>query len=646
MQNSFLSPKKFHFLTLFLLILFYSFQLNAQETQTLGAIATQHPLATRSAEKVLQKGGNAIDAAIAAALTLSVVEPYNSGLGAGGLTVIWDSKQKKAFAIDFREMAPQKANGKMFLQKPSASRKGPLAIAVPGELAGLAHLHEKWGKLAWQDLFEDAIQYAEQGFEPSTYFKERILKKEACLSRDSHTWKIYRPFFSPRDSQVQLTSSTQTLSSQNETQAPPKLIQKNLARSLKKIRNQGIAPFYQGEIAQEMTRSIQSKGAILTLEDLKNYQVIERPVLSEKFSWGQVWTMPLPSSGGISVVRTLNTMEAIEKKWAALHKKSPEQFPSFQNQWPSLMVAVFDGVFKTRNQEMGDSDFNPKLPVNRWTSKGFARREAHSILKKQEERFSIEESPSSDASETHRYPFDRIFLQVQGFPSEKYGHNEVCSNSFQHQKKGSPPLKTLKKENTQALVKTDGQTTHLSIIDQQGNAVSMTLTQNLSFGSCVTAGKTGILMNNQMDDFATQVGQANAFGLVQSTANKIEPGKRPLSSMTPVIVTQKKQATLAIGSPGGPRIISSVAQVLFRHFYLNEEISSAIAAPRFHFQGLPKKIFIENENIFQSSQKLNYTSQLQSKWSNVQAVEFDIQNQTHRAFSDPRGIGKSSVIDK
>lgn len=590
--------------SLYCFCFFFTTAIQAKTLQQLGAVATQHPLASKSAERILLKGGNAIDAAIAAALTLSVVEPYNSGLGAGGLAMLWDEKTQQAFAIDFREKAPEKAHREMFQKQTLASQEGPLAIAVPGELAGLDHIHQKWGKLPWNELFADAIFYAEKGFAPSEYFKKRILKKESCLTRDSHTWEIYHPFFNQQDSQVEPLPRRQAPKLEEVNLSSPKLIQKNLAGSLKKIRDKGISPFYEGEIAQEMQASIQSKGGILTLSDLKNYQVIERPALKEKYSWGNIWTMPLPSSGGISVIRTLNTMEEIEKKWRALHKKSPEIYPSFESHWPILMVRVWDGVFKTRNQEMGDSDFVEKLPVKRWISQGLARRDARQIVA---------------AEQMH-------FMQ---------------KTSEKKSSQSSALIRSLTSSDQESSIKTNGQTTHLSIIDRSGNAISMTLTQNLSFGSCVTAGKSGILMNNQMDDFAAHPGKANAFGLVQSEANAITAGKRPLSSMTPLIVTQKKQATLALGSPGGPRIISTVSQILFRHFHLNQEMKTAIAAPRFHFQGLPKKIFVEDKFFFQQNKKFDLDRELQLPWSNAQAVSFDIHSQNYQAWSDPRGIGKA-----
>jgi gamma-glutamyltranspeptidase/glutathione hydrolase len=495
-----------------------------------------------------------VDAAVGAALTLAVVEPYNSGLGAGGLALLWDSRNKKAYAFDFREKAPLAATAAMFLQPwipPDASVAGPLAIAVPGEIHGLASLHRRGGKLPWRELFADAIRYAESGFLPDKGLLTQVENRKECLRRDYDTSQLYQAFWSSEKHP-------------NDTQdpTPPPWIQPALTQTLKQLAAEGPESFYQGHLGTFLVRDLQGKGALLSEKDLAQYQTVERNPLLAKFPWGQLWGFPLPSSGGISLIRGLQTMEALGKI-----DKDKASLPD----WQTWMVEVLRQVFQTRNTEMGDGDFLPSLPVKQWTSKNFAKQQAKNIFTKKTE----ETAPS--------------------------------------------PLKN----------KTEGHTTHLSVIDGQGNAVAMTLTQNLPFGSCVTSGATGLMMNDQMDDFSTRPGQPNAFGLVQSEANAIAPGKRPLSSMTPTLVTERGRVILVIGSPGGPKIISTLLQVLYRHFFLGEPWTQAMAATRFHFQGIPHEVDAEQDG---------------DTWGNVQAVGFDPKSGGYFAYSDPRGQGQAVVV--
>ncbi len=488
--------------------------------QPLGAVATQHPLATQAAARVLKEGGNAVDAAVAVALTLSVVEPYNSGLGGGGMALVWNAKTKKVHAIDFRETAPFRASAEMYLQPgidPKASQIGPLAIAVPGELAGLESIHQRWGNLPWRSLFQEAIQFAEHGFLDPGELMQNVQQRKECLFRDYDSFRIYSPLLTNRST---------------------KLLQSELAETLKKIRDRGAVEFYQGEVAQKIIGGLTMKGSIFEESDLAQYQVKERKPLHANFSWGKLWGMPLPTSGGTLV---LHGMKLLEKS----KKKEPENFSKNVEEY---FLKTFEKIFKERSK-MGDPDF----------------------------------------------------------PTTK-------------------------------------NTTHLSVIDSQGNAVSMTLTLNLPFGSCVTAGKTGIMMNNEMDDFTTTPNRPNAFGLVQGDANQIEPGKRPLSSMSPTLVTKKDRVILAIGSPGGPRIITSVLQVLARHFLVGESLEAAIKNPRLHFQGEPKTIFVEND-FMSESLKDGISIKKEKPWGNIQAVEWDVQQDKLHPLSDPRHQGLGAVVE-
>jgi gamma-glutamyltranspeptidase/glutathione hydrolase len=500
-----------------------------------GAVATQHPLATEAAARVLREGGNAVDGAIAAALTLAVVEPYNSGLGGGGMALVWMGKEGKARALDFRETAPLQAGPDMYQNPdlgPDASRLGPLAIATPGEIAGLELLHRRWGRLSWAGLFTEAIRHAETGFGPEAELSKRVRDKADCLARDYHSAKIYQELLKPKGSGV--------------------LVQTDLAEALKKLRDRGAQEFYQGELGKTLVDNLRGKGAWLAQADLVGYRPMEREPLAVDFPFGKIWGMPPPSSGGVGVLRGMILLEAFFKKEK---KSSPEA-------WTLALLQALEIVFRDRNAAMGDPDFVKDMPIKAWLKKG------------------------------------------------------------------------------------GGNTTHLSVMDGEGNAVAMTLTINLSFGSCVTAGGTGILMNDEMDDFSTLPGRPNAFGLVQSEFNAVAPGKRPLSSMSPTLVTKKRQALLALGSPGGPRIISSVLQTLLRYFFLKESLGKSVAGERLHYQVEPATVFGESDSLFGwIVEKFKVGTKLERPWGNVQAVGYDPKTKRFEAVSDPRGQGKALVLD-
>jgi len=509
--------------------------LRAAESSPWGAVATQHPLATEAAARVLRQGGNAIDAAIAAALTLGVVEPYHSGLGGGGMALVWVAKTGKVHAIDFRETAPLRARRDMYQSSelgPEASQVGPLAIAVPGEASGFGLLHTAWGKLSWGSLFTEAVRYSEQGFQPDAELRQRVQEKFDCLSRDYNSAQVYQNLLSPQEVE--------------------RFVQPELAASLKKLRDRGAAEFYHGELGKLLIESLRGKGAWLELADLSNYHAVERPPLHADFSFGRLWGMPPPSSGGISVLQGMNLLEA----W---FHKNPQPDP----QALALeLVQVFGILFRERNTAMGDPDFVKPMPIRDWLKKSM------------------------------------------------------------------------------------GNTTHVSVIDREGNAVAMTLTINLSFGSCVTAGPTGILMNDEMDDFSTKPGQANAFGLVQSENNAVAPGKRPLSSMSPTLLTKDRKALLAIGSPGGPRIITSVLQTLVHYLFLKEGLAASLAASRLHYQVEPPTVFGESERFFGAiGDQLKLATKWQRPWGNVQAVAYDPKEKRFSAASDARSQGLALVVE-
>lgn len=522
-------------LILLLLFLFIANPSQAWPRSDFGAIATQHPLATEAGARVLREGGNAVDAAVAAALTLAVVEPYNSGLGGGGMALVWVAKTGKVRALDFRETAPALARPDLYQSPeldPEASQVGPLAIAVPGEIAGLAFLHGALGKASWTSLFTEAIRHAEFGFPPDLELRRRVRDRADCLARDYHSAQVYKGFLADRPVE--------------------NFAQPNLATSLKALRDAGAGAFYRGPLGRSLVENLRGKGALLDLEDLSAYRAVEREPLHADFPFGRLWGMPPPSSGGVSVLRGMNLLEAFFRR-----EKNPGPEATALE-----LLRVFAALFRDRNAGMGDPDFVKDMPIQDW------------------------------------------------------------------------------------LKKTDGNTSHLSVMDSEGNAVAMTLTLNLSFGSCVTAGETGILMNDEMDDFATIPGQPNAFGLVESARNAVAPGKRPLSSMSPTLLSKDRKALLAIGSPGGPRIITSVLQTLLRHFFLNESLEASIAADRLHYQVEPPIVYAESDRFFGLIvERLKLGTKLQNRWGNIQAVAYDPKAKRFTALSDPRGQGKALVVE-
>ncbi|MCC6273227.1 MAG: gamma-glutamyltransferase, partial [Deltaproteobacteria bacterium] len=330
------------------------------------------------------------------------------------------------------------------------------------------------------------------------------------------------------------------------------LVQKELAETLKKLRDRGAAEFYQGQLGRALVENLRGKGAILDLADLGAYRAVEREALAVDFPFGKLWGMPPPSSGGVGVLRGMILLEKFFKK-----EKSPAP-----EAWTLALLQTMETIFRERNAGMGDPDFVKDMPIKAW------------------------------------------------------------------------------------LKKDGGDTSHLSVMDGEGNAVAVTLTINLSFGSCVTAGDTGILMNDEMDDFAALPGVPNAFGLVQSEKNAVAPGKRPLSSMSPTLVTKKDRALLALGSPGGPRIITSVLQTLMRRYFLQESLEASVAGERLHYQVEPPYVSGESDRLFgRIVEKFKLGTRLQKPWGNVQAVAYDPKAKRFEAVSDPRGQGKALVLD-
>ena len=496
---------------------------------THGMVSSEHFLATQAGVEVLREGGNAIDAAVATAMTLAVVLPNAGNLGGGGFMLIRDASETQTIAIDFRETAPQQAYPNMFLDNQqhvikNKSTESALAVATPGSVAGLLLAHEKKGLLPRSRVMAPAIKLAEQGFDVTYTLANLLARHHAYLGR----WPSSRAiFFTKIDDADTCPVTTCPLDRIRTWREGERLVQRDLAWSLRQIAQHGAPAFYQGEIGQRIAAALAPFPGAVNLQDLNAYRPIERPVVKGSYRGIEIHSMPAPSSGGIHLIQMLNLLELFPvAEWgygssASIH----------------LLAEVAKLAYADRAAFLGDPDF-VQVPTAGLISKKYAMQLAPSIQMDRAR-------PSRDIKE--------------GKPHD---------------------------------VESD-QTTHLSVVDAKGNMVSLTTTLNLNFGMGMVAAGTGILLNNEMDDFSVKPGASNAFGLVGSKANQVEPNKRPLSSMTPVIALKNGRPWLATGSPGGARIITTVLQLLINVIDHNMNIAEAMSVPRMHHQWMPDQIRLE-----------------------------------------------------
>ena len=479
-----------------------------------GMVTTQHFLATAVGEKILNSGGNAYDAAIAVGFTLAVVLPRAGNIGGGGFMVIHDSTLNKQFSIDYREKAPINSDKDMYLNSDGTfndqklSTFGYLASGVPGTVAGLWEVHSKFGSLEWSKLLEDAIYYAENGFYITPYLSDMLVKYESKLSFYPETKKIFQK--------------------NNPDFENKKLVQKDLAKTLKLIAQYGRDGFYLGPVAEKIHTQMQLNGGLITKDDLENYQPVWRTPLKSTYRDTEIITMGPPSSGGVHVIQMLNILES--------HNVSMIEHNS--SEYINLLTEIMKYAYADRSKYLGDPDYY-EVPVSQIISKNYAK--------------TINE----------KIKIGKVTPSSVIYPGT-FSDNESY------------------------------ETTHFSIVDKDGNAVSSTYTLNSTFGSGVVIKNTGILMNNEMDDFAAAPGIPNQFGLLGAEANQIVPGKRPLSSMTPTIVMKDGNFFFTTGSPGGSRIITAVLQSIINIVDYGMNLEEANAAKRIHHQWQPDLLQIES----------------------------------------------------
>ena len=495
---------------LILLFIFHADSLCAESNQY-GAVATVHPLATEVGLQILKDGGNAVDAAIAAAFTLGVVDCHNSGIG-GGCFLVLRLQDGSLIAIDGRETAPRKAVSKLYMANgkvvPERSRTGPLAVGTPGALAAYVYAVEKFGSLPLKKLILPSAQMAEQGFSVDATFAKRLASEQKNILRFAGTQKaLLHPDASPylQGENLQLS---------------------DLAHTYREIATRGPDWFYRGPFAQQVDDWMKKNGGVLSAEDFSAYQVQQRTPLISQYRKRTIIGFPPPSSGGVHVAEILNILENYDLKHAS------------QSEFVHLTTEAMKLAFADRAYWLGDPAFTP-------------------------------------------VPTGLIATDYAKHLTEKINRNRA-SQVKQH---GTPP---------HAEEEIFGKhTTHIATADTVGNWVALTTTVNTPFGSKIIVPGTGVILNNQMDDFSLSPGTPNAFGLVGAEANRLEPGKRPLSSMSPTIVLQGKKPILTLGAAGGPKIITQVVLTILRIVDRDMTLRQAVAAPRFHHQWRPDQLFIE-----------------------------------------------------
>jgi gamma-glutamyltranspeptidase/glutathione hydrolase len=480
-----------------------------------GAVATVDRIASQAGIDALKKGGNAVDAAVAAALTLGVVNGYNSGIGGGCFILIRSAKGELA-CIDGREMAPAAATRDMYVRDgavvPGLSETGALASGTPGELAACEMALKSWGKLSLKDHLLAVAQIADEGFRISIQYEAALRGEAAELARfPSSRAAFLRPDGTPRE--------------EGEV-----LKQPELARTYRAIAENGTAWFYGGPFAQAVEKWMQANQGLLTAADFQAYHAVLREPISTTYRGCTVVSFPPPSSGGVHVLEILNMLETRDFSDPRFSAADRDQF----------IAEAMKLAFADRAYWLGDPDF-AKVPRG-LISKVYARALAAKI--------------------------DLTRASAVAGP-------------------GAPPDAA-----SDVFVK---HTTHISTADAEGNWVAMTATINTHFGSKVVVPGTGVLLNNQMDDFSAQPGMANHFGLVGAEANAIAPGKRPLSSMSPALVLQGSQPILSLGAAGGPTIISQTLLNIVGVVDLGMDAQAAILEPKFHHQWKPDELKVEEK---------------------------------------------------
>lgn len=477
-----------------------------------GMVASADRIASEIGARVLRDGGNAVDAAVSVAFALAVIQPVAGNIGGGGFMLIHLAAGKTT-AIDYREKAPAAAHQTMFLDEDGSivgerRHQRHLAVGVPGTVAGLTLALEKYGSMPLPALVAPAIELAEQGFEVSYFKSLQFVKNSKHFSQHAATAKAF-------------------LHEDGTPYALGEILrQPDLAVTLKRLAADGGRDFYEGETAQLIAAEMKRHGGLITLQDLADYKAAEREPILADYRGYQVFSMPPPSGGGVTLAMMLNILEGYD-----LPKMGRNSAPYLH----TLAEAMRRG-YANRALYLGDPDFNPDMPIRKLLSKKWAA----------EQRKSISAEHAS-----------RSMAQSYDWPDES------------------------------------GETTHFSVVDRQGNMVSNTYTIEGSFGAKFVVAGAGFFLNGEMGDFNPKPGLTDSTGLIGTKPNLVAPGKRMLSSMTPVILVKDGRAVAAIGSPGGRKITNTVLQVILNIVDFDMNVYQAIDAPRVHHQWLPDVLKVE-----------------------------------------------------
>jgi gamma-glutamyltranspeptidase/glutathione hydrolase len=477
------------------------------------ALAMPDSYSADVAKDILQKGGNAVDAAIAAQFVLAVTLPEAGNIGGGGFMMIY--KDKKSDFIDYREQAPLSAHRDMYLGEdgdviPDQSVIGILSSGVPGTVAGMWLAHKKHGSLPWKELVQPALNLAEKGFKVHPKLAESIKKHIISLEKRGFDVNFENYFADAKANEI--------------------FQQLELADTLKRIRDQGRDGFYKGQTAKIISDFMRQENGLVTEQDLLSYEAKSRQPITAKWREYQLLTSPPPSSGGIAIIQWLKMYDLMTRDQEKLTHNSAAYL--------HLLAEIGKRVFADRAEYLGDPDF-VKVPVDSLIADEYIAMRSQTVLK------------------------DAISVTELVKPG----------------------------------LKESEETTHFSVMDKWGNAVSNTTTINLGYGSGVVVEGAGFLLNDEMDDFSSKPGVANVFGAVGGQANEIQPKKRMLSSMTPSMVLKDGEVTFVTGSPGGTTIISSVYLSILHALEFSMSAEDVVNKPRFHHQLLPKDVIRHHDGI-------------------------------------------------
>ncbi|WP_252273574.1 gamma-glutamyltransferase [Pseudomonas subflava] len=527
------------------------------------AVATAHPAATVAGLETLAHGGNAFDAAVAIAAALAVAEPYGSGLGGGGFFLLREAGDQPTYRfVDARERAPLAAGPDLYRRDGTVQRElslnGPLAAAIPGLPAALAHLAERYGKLPLTDSLTPAIRLARDGVGIDRVYRERAEWRLKALEQDPTSAAIFL----------------------DQGRIPDEhglLRQPALARTLERLARDGHAGFYDGETARLLVDGVQTAGGIWSARDLRDYRVVERQPLRVNLADGrELISAPPPSAGGVALAQSLLMLERLNWRQAGAVQRSHYVIESLRR------------AYRDRGL-LGDPD-QVRNPLTQLLDAQHLQRLAGGIELQRA-------TPSAS---------------LPPMPAWREGDH----------------------------------TTHFTVLDAEGNAVAATLSINLPFGAAFTVPDTGVLLNNEMDDFAADPRGSNAYGLTGSQANAIAPGKRPLSSMSPTFIESEKELA-SFGTPGGSRIPSMVLLAILD--YLDgKPVSQWPATPRYHHQYLPDVVEYEAD-AFSPGQlsglelRGHKLKRVERRYGNQQVLLWRKDSGQVEAASDPRGVGRSAL---